>query len=232
MTTKALPANPLEDLLDALHPNWVLVQGMRTACNYKSLAEENDQARRLAICDLSPLPRFVVKGPQAAGWLKQQAYPVPDGLFETTSLPGEGLIARTGGTEFFVEHGPDQAGLDHFQATGPGVYRVWRQDASMMLLGEQVIEVFAQTCGVNVRAEPLGKMFFSGVVGVSCSAVKRSFNGHSGVQLWCDTSYGHYLWSTLYGVVRDLNGSAVGLGTLFPNLAALARSAPSAAAGM
>jgi sarcosine oxidase subunit gamma len=33
-------------------------------------------------------------------------------------------------------------------------------------------------------------------------------------RIWCDGTYGVYLWATLVGVARDLGGGPVGLGAL------------------
>jgi sarcosine oxidase subunit gamma len=35
-------------------------------------------------------------------------------------------------------------------------------------------------------------------------------------RIWCDGSFGPYLWKTLLEVARDLGGGAIGVAALFP----------------
>ena len=37
-------------------------------------------------------------------------------------------------------------------------------------------------------------------------------------QIWCDPSYGPYLWETLLEIVREKGGGPVGMSSVFPEL--------------
>src|SRR5262249_11243393 len=92
----------------------------------------------------------------------------------------------------------------------PGVYRVLRQDASLLLSGSQATEVLLETCGYDFR-EASPKVVMTRVAVVSCSILPRTLNGFSVFQLWLDGTYGFYLWETLLPIVRELGGSPVGI---------------------
>jgi hypothetical protein len=102
-------------------------------------------------------------------------------------------------------------------ATTPGCYRALRQDASFLLSGARAAEVFLQTCGFDFR-QPPKQLVMTRVVGVSCQIWRRENGGVGIFQMWCDGTYGAYLWHTLLEIVRELNGDAVGVACFFPEL--------------
>lgn len=223
MMTTQLPhrLSPVHDALSHLHPTWDDVHGMPVALSFGDSRGENDRARTLGLADVSALPRITLKGPGAEAFLRQQGINMPSGIFAATAM-GDGVAARTGGAEFFVEDsasGTVVAGLTGLVRPGvPGVYPVYRADASLFLSGTLATEVFAQTCGYDFRGREAGKLVFTRVAGVSCSILPRTVNSIDLFQLWMDGTFGVSLWETLTEIAGELGGGPVGLLPFFPPL--------------
>lgn len=171
-------------------------------------------ARVLGLADASFLPRVVVKGPQAAEFLESQQVPIPGELFGVLPLAGGGVIARTGGSEFFLEDGVQgdtvarvEAALDAGQ---PGAYRVLRQDAALILSGSRAGELFRHVSSYDFLSNEETGLVFTQVANVSCSVLPCELQGIPAFRLWTDGTFGIYIWHTLLEVARELGGDAVG----------------------
>ena len=75
-----------------------------------ALAQE--YSNQLALADVSLLPRYGVKGPQAATWLANAGIAIPAAANSWFVLPSNGLIARLGVSEFLLEGAGFGAGGD------------------------------------------------------------------------------------------------------------------------
>jgi sarcosine oxidase subunit gamma len=232
--------SPVHDELGHLHPRWGDLDGMPVALALggRTLEQEQGLARTLALCDVSALPRTVIKGPGAASFLEALgiAQALPAEVLSVLPLKTGGLIARTGRAEFFLEDAPGEVGRPNVVAQvteslsgspQPGVYTALRQDASFLLSGTQAPAVLLQTCGFDFRRpgsrsivnpEQGTVMVMTRVAGVSTWVVHREIHGDAVYQLWADGTYGPYLWETLLTVARESEGDAVGLSVFFPEL--------------
>jgi sarcosine oxidase subunit gamma len=185
---------------------------------------EAEGLRTLGLCDLSALPRLALKGPGAEAWLREQGLNVPAGIYDVLPAGRDGLIARTGGTEFFLEDGVSGNVVAGLPKPGPGVARVPRQDGAFLLGGARANDVLLETCGVDFSA-PAPRMAYSRVAGVSCAILPGETKGAVGFRLWCDPSYAAWLWETLLEIVGDKGGVAVGVAAVF-GAAVLMEEAP------
>ena len=146
--------------------------------------------------------------------------PVPSRPNAWSSLHDGGLVARLGRSEFLVEDGPRGNSAATVQAelgTGvAGVYPVLRQDVSMLVRGESVHELFAQTCSIDFSAIPLQEraVTLTMMVGVAVTIIDTSLD--DGFRIWCDGTYGAYLWDTLLEISAELGGGVVGLSAVLP----------------
>ncbi|HQU43400.1 MAG TPA: hypothetical protein PK867_11355, partial [Pirellulales bacterium] len=108
----------------------------------------DDAARKLELRDLSALARVVIKGPAAADLLKQQGIGVPERIYQFRSLADDGLVVRTGATEFFVEDSWQSSAVGRLREASkahvPGVLPVWRQDLSLLISGSEATTLLAQ----------------------------------------------------------------------------------------
>ena len=122
-------------------------------------------------------------------------------------------MIRVDTQEFLIEDGLDGgAALDLAEQLGPGAegaYRVERQNCSLLITGGRALEVFAQTCGVNISE--MGDAFFKTRIALTSCSVKRDDVGDVPAwRLWFEPSYGHYLWCALLEIIEELGGGAIG----------------------
>jgi sarcosine oxidase subunit gamma len=173
--------------------------------------------------DVSHRRRFGCKGPQAPAWLAGQGLAVPERFNHFVERDGL-LIARLAATEFLLEAAagasPALARIElalaqRLDAGGSGVYPVLRDDAAIELAGPRANELLLQTCNVNFR--PLaagarsddGLLVMTSMVGVSVLVVPQARVGAIVYRLWCDPTFGPYLWRTLLAIVEELGGGAI-----------------------
>lgn len=217
--------SPLNDALQhAVHGSarWGELHGMPIVLDFGDSAAETAKAQTLALADASALPRVVIKGPSAAEFLRSQNVAIPAEILQFTSLPGSGFIGRTGGSEFFLEDGPESDTVARTEtalgSSGQGVYRVLRQDASILLCGTRGAELLRQLSAYDFAAAPADRLTFTRVANLSCMALARRLNDIPVWQFWADGTYGLYLWETLLEVAHELGGDAIGLLPVFPSL--------------
>lgn len=177
----------------------------------------------VTLCDVSHRRRFGCKGPQAARWLTERGLAVAAQFNHFTERAGL-LVARLAATEFFLECAGSTwahaAGIEAELAQrvadgGSGVYPVLRADAAIELAGPRADELLAQTCNVNFR--PLaaaaqadtGPLVMTALAGVSVLVVPQRRAAELVYRLWCDPTFGPYLWRTLQGIAEELGGGVV-----------------------
>ena len=224
--------SPLHETLQKEHPRakWGEVCGMSVPLYLADPAKETELAKNLALADASVLPRIVVKGPQAAAFLQSLGISIPESILKVAPLKNGGLIARTGGSEFFLEGGPvgwdsspvpvsDGTGVPSYESiVGPGVYPVLRQDASLIISGSRAGELFRHVSSYDFLTEPHHDLVFTPIAGVSCSVLRTELNGIPVFRLWTDGTYGLYIWHTLLEVATELGGGAVGTAVFYSSL--------------
>jgi sarcosine oxidase subunit gamma len=211
-------ATPLHAAVAAHAPRWTTIAGMRIAASF---AREGDPAR-LALADCSCFPRTGLKGPEAATWLARQGVAVPEGVNCWSALPGGGVIGRLATSEFFLEDGPAGVVVSRVEgalaAGAPGVYPVLRRDAALVLTGTEALEVLVQACNVNFAAVGDGALVMTSMAGVSVLVIPHRAGAVPRLRIWCDPTFGPYLYRTLLAITEELGGGPVGLARLHPNL--------------
>ena len=217
--------SPLHEALDSLRPEWGKLNGMAAPLRFSKTA-----GAALELADLSALNRTGLKGPNAAHWLRAHGVAVPPQPNSWLSLDGGGLVARLARTEFLIEDGPSGAVVQMLnaavQTSAPGVYPVLRQDAALLLRGAAVHELFAQTCNVNFAAIPPQERTVSltQMVGVAVTVINTSLDDKPCYRIWCDGTYGEYLWDTCLSIAAELGGGAVGLAAVLPGSGAASQT--------
>ena len=194
---------------------------MAAVLRFAGPEQEERLKGRLALADLSCLPRLGLKGAGVLAWLRESGLQTAAALYEVTPVEGHGILVRIDREEVFLEDGLRGQVVsrirDRLSANPPGVYRVERQEASFLLTGSRTNAVLSQACGHDFR-ESAGQVVLSRVAGVSCRLLQVEASGIAGLRIWLDPSYSVYLWETLLGIVREDGGDAVGLGCLYPGL--------------
>lgn len=165
-----------------------------------------------------PQRRVGVKGPRAAEALKQLGFAVPSRpncwapLRMQDREDSWNVVGRLGFTEFFVEEHGEAAGVAAIEQLTAGefagAYPVLREDAAIVLGGEAAPDVLAQVCNVNFAALDIGQrpVVMTLMVGVGVLVLPQFQQDAAIYRIWCDPSFGAYLWETLDAVVQKMPG--------------------------
>ena len=220
--TPALRTSPLHDALASTTSQWTVINRMRVAAHIGTAAEENKKLQSIALTDLSHRQRCGLKGPGAEAWLKSVGITTPSGINQWASLGESGLIARLASSEFLIENNAGQDDVDRVRVQlgrgVAGVTPVLRQDAEIAIAGPRVNELLLQTCSFNFASLDLAArpIVMTSMIGVSVLLLFLTQQGSAFYQIWCDGTYGIYLWQHLLEIAEELDGGAVGIAALFP----------------
>lgn len=203
----------------SLKPEMGFINGMAIANRYSDPDVESRHAVKLAICDVSCLSRFAIKGAAAANTLTAKGIELPSSA-NSWSRHDATLIMRLGNTEFLLEDpiGIQQCkGLSEQLQSGDGVHVVLRNDASFILSGELLDELLAQVCAINLSGPTLAdnRLAMTSIAGVSVIVLRQEIAGRPLMRLWCDGTFGVYLWETLLEIIKELGGGPVGINQFF-----------------
>jgi len=125
----------------------------------------------------------------------------------------DGLVARLGTFEFFLEDGAGGGtvrGLEAALETPlPGVYPVLREDAAFSLSGPGSYEVLAQVCNVNFADLELASrpVIMTLMIGVAVLVAPQRVGERPRFRIWCDPTFGAYLEESLGPVVTESGGN-------------------------
>ena len=217
-----LRISPLHSALEKLSPQWSTINHMQVVAHIGTPVREREKLQAIALADLSHLKRCGLKGPGAGVWLKSFGIEPPAGINQWAPLGVCSLIARLAMSEFLIE---DNVGQDYTDRVRtqlgrgvPGVTPVLRQDAEIVLAGPRINELLLQTCSFNFAALDLVSrpIVMTSMIGVSVLVIPGARHGAPVYQIWCDGTYGVYLWERLLEIAEELGGGAVGLSALFP----------------
>jgi sarcosine oxidase subunit gamma len=172
---------------------------------------------RAWLAEALPERRFGVKGPRAAEALKQLGLAVPGRPNTWAPLRASdrddswNVVGRLGLSEFFVEERGEASGiaaLEDLINDFPGAYPVLREDSTIVLGGEAADEVLAQVCNVNFSALQVVQrpVVMTLMVGVGVLVLPQVSQDGAIYRIWCDPSFGSYLWQTLSEIVEKIPG--------------------------
>ena len=195
---------------------WQEINGMPTAIAPANQASENPI---LEIMDLSFLTRFGLKGKNVVNWLIEEGIPVPETPNTWCSLNDGGIVVRLGLNEFLIEDSVNSQIAPQLavqcQYPPANVYPVLRQDCAIALSGIAVPDLLLQTCNINFQALDLSPhpVILTTMIGVSVTVIPNEKNHLPYYRIWCDYTYGRYLWKTLNEITGELAGKTIGRGT-------------------
>lgn len=215
--SKAIRTSPVAGQLAHLHPQWGEINGMPVVLSTGRASATSP----VALIDVSCLHRWGIKGPQAAAWLAAHDVAIPPGINQWLPIAEGGVVCRLGGSEFLIEDGfagvvaPRLAG--DLRPGADGVYQVLRQDTALALCGTRANELLVQVCGFNFKTLNAHdqKVIMTMMVGVAVTVIVQPGTGSRIYRIWCDGTYGVYLWETLLGIARELGGDACGIKEIF-----------------
>lgn len=211
-----VPISPVAHAQPRDSAKWAVVNNMEIAVEFASADIERARKKVLGVTDVSCFERYGVKGPQASQWLADHELAIPSNPNSWTRCDQKTLVLRLGSSEFLVE---DQLGglaskkLANNTSRVAGVYKVPRADAAFILSGREVLNLFSELCSLDLRATSLldNDVIMTQVAGVSAIVLRQTINGELVYRLWCDGTYGPYMWEVLIEIATELGGGAVGL---------------------
>ena len=220
--TAMIRKTPVAYAQQALKPKMGELNGMEVALEFEGASVENARKQLLGVTDVSCFQRFSVKGPQAAAWLAGKGMNTPAAINSWDEAAPGTMILRLGGSEFLLEdqHSGDTCALlakGFKQAEVAGVYKVQRADAAFILSGSEALDLLSELCMLDLRDSALGAnaVVMTQVAGISATLLRQTLNGQQVYRIWCDETYGPYLWDMLTEVAKELGGGAVGLSCHF-----------------
>lgn len=200
-----------------LNANMGVLNGMEVALEFAETKIENAIKSVLGVTDVSCFQRFGIKGPQAANWLSGQGFKIPsDNNSWIEGVPGT-MVLRLGGSEFLVEDQFQAKACDKLfgfnQAATAGVYKVQRGDAAFVVSGSQVLNLLSELCMLDCRdsALPNNAVVMTQLAGISAILLRQQLSGQQVFRIWCDGTYGSYMWDIMLEIAKELGGGAVGL---------------------
>jgi sarcosine oxidase subunit gamma len=169
------------------------------------------------LAEALPEKRIGIKGPRAAEVLERLGLAVPARPNTWAPMRDQdrddswNVVGRLGFTEFFLEERGEATAIEALEqlANGAGAYPVLREDTAIVLGGESALDALAQVCNVDFSALDLRQrpVVMTLMVGVGVLVLPQ-YSPEDGAiyRIWCDPSYGAYLWETLEEVVQKMPG--------------------------
>ena len=203
--------SPLADLQAAHAARWCEVEGMQSVAAFGR--ERASALEVVAVGDLSHRRRAGIKGPGAAAALAGLGLATP-AQPNSWCRSEAALVARLGLTEYLIEDSAGGDTVDKVLALPDmdGVYPVPRFDAELVIAGPQAVDLFRQTCAVDVATLDAagGALALTSMVGVGVTVAAVMTPAGVTFRVWCDGTYGGYLWETLSEVAEEMGGGPVG----------------------
>lgn len=201
---------------------------------------DRSAVERLAICDLSALPRIGFKGRDALDWLRRlgfdcggtpnRTYPQSNGVLVAVLAPTEVLLLSPLASPVLTL--ADLAGecsLDD----GIRRYPVPRADTNFefMVSGRKAAEMFAKLCGVDLRPAAFGNdaIAQTSVARSNTIIVRVNVDALPAYRILGDSASAEYMWESLVDAMDEFDGKAVGIsdiGTVRPNRLETERGVP------
>tara|TARA_R110002049_G_scaffold137295_2_gene297211 strand:- start:323 stop:982 length:660 start_codon:yes stop_codon:yes gene_type:complete len=218
--TSMMKSTPVAYFQKKLNPTWGEVNGMQVAMSFDTAEIEEDRRQKLGVTDVSCRQRFGVKGPQANQWLAAQKIKTPDSI-NSWVIDNGVLVLRLGSSEFLVEQqvsGEVCKQLNEAsQITTVGVYKVLRADAAFVISGDKILTMFSELCKLDLSEKALkpNQVIMTQVADISATIMPEVINDRLVIRLWCDGTYGAYMWRVLHQLAQEQGGGAVGLTNCF-----------------
>jgi sarcosine oxidase subunit gamma len=214
---KPLRNSPLHNVIATLQPEWGVYNDMPTALQFDH--GDSQRMAALGIVDMSCLWRCGLKGPHSMAWLTAQGIAVP-AVNRWAPLADGGFVARLGNMEFLLEDGLTGTTAQHVQSLlvdlPHGVYPVLRQDAAIVLTGMALQPLLRQTCSFNFMTLDAANrpLVLTTMVGVPVTILPQETSDGVHYRIWCDGTYGEYLWRMLLDIANELDGGTAGLNSI------------------
>jgi len=213
---KIIQISPVAHAQQKESAKWEVINGMKIAVEFASPIVEETRKKLLGVTDVSCMSRYGVKGPNATQWLVDRGIPIPTNPNAWTLFEQKTLVLRLGSSEFLIEDQLDGTACSRLASdtvSVPSVYKVPRADAAFIVSGSEAINLFTELCSLDLREKSLAAkdLIMTQVAGISATVIRQILNDEPVYRIWCDGTYGPYMWEVLTEIATELGGGAVGL---------------------
>ena len=213
---KIIQLSPVAHAQASEKVKWTVINGMKTAVEFTNLPEEEARRKILGISDVSCLSRFGLKGSGAAQWLNKHGIEIPNRPNSWMTYNQNTLILRMGSSEFLLEDNLTGSTCNKLAADSvrvESVYKVPRADASFIVSGSELQNLFSEICSLDLSDKSLSEndLMMTQIAGISATVIRQALKGEQIYRIWCDGTYGSYMWQVLTEIANELGGGAVGL---------------------
>lgn len=190
-------------------------------------ADEAAAARRLALADLSPLPRIGYKGEGAPAWLRQNKVQIPAQPNAAQPQADGTLVAALSAQEHLLLSPikpPSGGGVCQQLAAAWSLdsaaqcYQLPRYDSHcwFAVCGEHVGDMLAKLCGVDLRPESFAAnaVAQTSLARVNTIVIRCPLGGTPAFYLLTDSASAEYLWDCLLDAMDEFSGAIIGLNAL------------------
>lgn len=215
-----IQTSPVSHAQHHAHPVMGSLNGMEIALEFDQPQSQQAHVAVAGVAEFSAFTRFGIKGAGAAEWLSAQGIQLP-AVANTWLMQDSTLVLRLGNSEYLLE---DQFAAGHASKltqgsapVGAKLYPVARSDAALVLSGQHALSILAEACALDIAAELAEpqRLLMTQVAGISVTLLKQTLNGETVYRLWCDGTYGAYLWHELTAMAQEFGGGPVGLSCYF-----------------
>ena len=187
--------------------------------------EETELVKNLALCDLTALSRFGLRGRNAASWLQQQLETDLPAINQAVKVHEGLLVVRLSEAEFTlleeledsldsVEDFFNKAGDEAMRNDYPDVYYLPRQDSHscLMVCGKHSATMFSKICAVDLRTHVFSNLSVAQTSLARSNAIiiRRDLQEVPGYFILVDSSLTEYLWGCLLDAMQEFEGGVVG----------------------
>jgi sarcosine oxidase subunit gamma len=182
---------------------------------------------RLKLIDLSPVPRWGLKGRGIAAWLARHGVAMP-GSDNRAELQADGsVLARLSPAEVLIL-APlrAEARLADAIARMPpegedACYPVSRRDSHccFVVASEDAAKMFAKLCAIDLAPDrfPQGQVAQTSVARLSAILIRNDINDALAFYLLAESASAEYLWDCLTDAMTEFSGAVCGIESLVPS---------------
>ncbi len=193
--------------------------------DYSGAGEEAQQSTRLALADLSTLPRTGFKGTGTPGWLEEHGAILPNSPNQATQQEDGSLVAQLSNDESLILSDlnaestlPSMLQKNWSLETARRVYSLPRRDSHcwFALTGEHAPATLAKLCGVDLRTHKFAERAVAqtSLARVNAIILRSDLATTTCLFILSDVSYAEYLWDALLDAMAEFEGCPVGIAAL------------------
>lgn len=203
--------------------SFATVAGGSVAAAFDGGDDTPERARRMGLCDLSPLPRCGFRGPGAVEWLRSVGVTGPSepnravesgGVLSVSLSWNERLLLNPPSLD---EDACARIAGSWSPGSAPGCYPVPRADTHcwFAVTGDAAPDTLARLCGVDLRPHKFesGQVAQTFVAQVASVVARPDRGGTPAYHLLADSASADYLWGCLEDAMGEFEGAIIGLGT-------------------